>query len=233
MGRHRANHEDKQQADTRRQVRRERVRRQPVPRQKNPDLLLWGIFLAVTAVGAMTWAEIDWRVTAAVSFLLLLAFTAAWQFTPVTPAAETADQAPALTPALTPASIQPAATPAEATPSEPDTAQKPAPAPKPPITRKEMRAADPTTGVLPVVSVLARKPAATASGIPLAPAGQVLQGIDTGQPNPHSRKARRRAEASRTAAAVPAAETAKPAGAVVVPPKPENADRLQESQPAS
>ena len=240
MGRHRADNEDKQQANTRRQVREQRVGRQPVLRGKNHDLLLWGIFLAVTAVGTMTWAEIDWRVTGAVSFLLLLSFTAAWQFSPAPAAAHAAEQAPDPTPA---AKSQPAAARMQAGPAavaRPESVPEAAapagsgagPAPNPPITRKEMRAADPTTGVLPVVSVFARKPGgtsghpsartvpsnrtvpsaavkergtATASSIPLAPAGQVLQGIDTGQAKPDSRKARRRAEALKAAPSVPSA----------------------------
>ena len=81
---------------------------------------------------------------------------------------------------------------------------------KAPITRKQMRAADPTTGVMPVVSVFSRKPTAgsprssgrtappsssTEPGVPPAPAGRVAKGIDTGPGKPGSRKARRRAEA--------------------------------------
>ncbi len=218
-------------------------------RRKNHDLLLWGVFLAVTAVGAMTWAEIDWRVTGAVAFLLLLSFTAVWQFSSDSPAVhDAAGQAGSEHPSPSaPVTSEPALSksPAPALSTSTPTSQAPAPAgtvsgpaptghaseadPKPPITRKEMRAADPTTGVLPVVSVFARKPgagnsrpsarpapvapgtktsAATSPGVPLAPAGQELLGIDTGQAKAGSRKARRRAEAP-----APVPEAAKPAQA--------------------
>ena len=187
----------------------------PKPSPRNNDLLGWGLFLAVTAAGTMIWAGIAWPVTAACGFLLLLSFAAVWYVsssspasakTPDTPAVpresspEPAGEAPsAVVPAaaLTPAVISPAAV----SPAGPSTAA--------PMTRKQMRAADPTTGVLPVVSVFARKPAAASgpaparttssppevSAVPRAPAGQVLQGIDSGTALPESRRARRAAGA--------------------------------------
>ena len=192
----------------------------PKPSPRNNDLLGWGLFLAVTAAATMIWAGIAWPVTAACGFLLLLSFAAVWYVsssspasakTPDTPAVprepspEPAGEAPsAAVPAaaLTPAVISPAViSPAAVSPASASTAA--------PMTRKQMRAADPTTGVLPVVSVFARKPAAASgaaparttssppevSAVPQAPAGQVLQGIDTGTALPESRRARRAAGA--------------------------------------
>ena len=214
--------------------------------QKNHDLLFWGIFLAATAAGALTWARVDWPVTAASSFLLLLAFTAVWKFSSAAsgalPAAATqpaplqehrarhSEEAMAEGKAGT-SDAEPAAGISDAEAAMQDliaamSADAPPPtAAKEPMTRKEMRAADPTTGVMPVVSVFSRKPtagsvrssgrttppsSAAEPGVPPAPAGRVAKGIDTGQGRPGSRKARRRAEAN----ALPRAQsTAKPVDA--------------------
>ena len=198
----------------------------PKPSPRNNDLLGWGLFLAVTAAGTMIWAGIAWPVTAACGFLLLLSFVAVWYVsssspasakTPDTPAVpresspEPAGEAPA---AAVPAAVlsPAAASPAAASPAVPSQPSVPltspaSPSAAAPMTRKQMRAADPTTGVLPVVSVFARKPAAASgpaparttspppeiSAVPQAPAGQVLQGIDTGTALPESRRARRAA----------------------------------------
>ncbi|MET4059643.1 hypothetical protein ABIB35_001175 [Arthrobacter sp. UYP6] len=192
----------------------------PTPR-KNHDLLFWGIFLAATAAGAMTWARVEWPVTAASSFLLLLAFTAVWKFSAasVTMPAGAVQTAPAKErrSGRTPqAEAEAAVGTSDAEAAMQDliaamSADAPPPtAAKAPITRKQMRAADPSTGVMPVVSVFSRKPTAgslRSSGrtappsssadpaVPLAPAGRVAKGIDTGPGKPGSRKARRRAEA--------------------------------------
>ncbi|WP_341394851.1 hypothetical protein [Arthrobacter sp. G119Y2] len=182
----------------------------PKPSPRNNDLLGWGLFLAVTAAGTMIWAGIAWPVTAACGFLLLLSFAAVWYVSSSSPASAKTPDTPAVPresspePAgEAPSAAVPAAalTPAVISPASASTAA--------PMTRKQMRAADPTTGVLPVVSVFARKPAAASgaaparttssppevSAVPQAPPGQVLQGIDTGTALPESRRARRAAGA--------------------------------------
>lgn len=203
------------------------------------DLLGWGLFLTVTAAAAMLWAGIDWPVIAAAGLLLLLSFTAVWyvssapaavtpQKVPVAELRAVPSEAPAPVPAPADASAVPATSPA----------LSPVSSPVSPMTRKQMRAADPSTGLLPVVSVFARKPdaasvalpARSASGpaaeapVPQAPAGQLLQGIDAGTTAPDSRRARRAAgrgtvtgansgagkAVAKTNAALPAAAAADP-----------------------
>ncbi|GAA3296576.1 hypothetical protein GCM10017708_36430 [Arthrobacter citreus] len=196
--------------------------------RRNHDLLGWGLFLAATASAAMVWAGIDWTVTAVCGFLLLLSFVAVW-YVSSTPPAAPVEQAPAK-PVLEKGAPKDASPVKDTSPVKESTPVKdasPAKQPAPvkeaspakneesaeaPLTRKQMRAADPTTGVMPVVSVFARKPAsgtspartassATEPPVPSAPAGQLLQGIDTGAPAPDSRRARRAAAAAASAAA--------------------------------
>lgn len=202
--------------------------------RRNHDLLGWGLFLAATASAAMVWAGIDWTVTAVCGFLLLLSFVAVW-YVSSTPPAAPVEQAPAkpvpakgapkdaspvkdtspvkestpvkdASPVKQPAPVKEASSVKEASPAKNEESAEA------PLTRKQMRAADPTTGVMPVVSVFARKPAsgtspartassATEPPVPSAPAGQLLQGIDTGAPAPDSRRARRAAAAAASAAA--------------------------------
>ncbi|WAP52982.1 hypothetical protein OL239_07660 [Arthrobacter sp. ATA002] len=193
-------------------------------------MLGWGLFLALTAAAAMQWAGIDWLVTAACAFLLLLCFAAVWSVSSTPPTASAAAVA------VTPEPVTSAAPPTEAAPkptsapstgpspapsAEPSAESSPEPSPAAPMTRKQMRAADPTTGVLPVVSVFARKPAtagkpaaaspaaaragvspASKPDVPQAPAGHVRRGIDPGAAVPESRRSRRAAAAASPAAAV-------------------------------
>ncbi|WP_342024369.1 hypothetical protein AAE021_04100 [Arthrobacter citreus] len=208
--------------------------------RRNHDLLGWGVFLALTSAAAMMWAGIDWKVTAVCGFLLLLSFSAVWYVSSTPPAAPAAPPAaPVDEAALAKETAAPkvaVAKPAknhqsamaaaeETTRAKAANAKEPVPVPaaaapaasqaaaaEAPLTRKQMRAADPTTGVMPVVSVFARKPASGPAtsparsssspadpAVPAAPAGAVLQGIDTGAAVTDSRRARRAAAAAAAA----------------------------------
>ncbi|MBP3043522.1 hypothetical protein KKR91_10960 [Arthrobacter jiangjiafuii] len=163
------------------------------PAAANHELLGWGIFLAVTAAAAMGWAGIGWPVISGCALLLLVSFITVWRVQrdtghnpgPTVAVLEPADAAPPAPPATGGTDDGTGPTAGSAGPGGPA-----------PLTRKQMRAADPTTGLLPVVPMFGRP-------VPTAPAS-VQKGLETVVPGGR----RERRHAGTTSAAGSQAPTA-------------------------
>lgn len=180
------------------------------PAAANHELLGWGIFLAVTAAAAMGWAGIGWPVITGCALLLLVSFITVWRVQrdtghnprPTVAVLEPAAAAPPA-PAATGGADDGAGSAAGSAGTGPAAGSADS-GDLAPLTRKQMRAADPTTGLLPVVPMFGR-------AVPTAPAS-VQKGLETVVPG--GRRERRHAGTT------PAAGSQTPTAAAVSPTPP-------------